>query len=111
MAEMAGQGEIAGQNLKFDCPEGLIVLGQVKYYDYIENDEFMRNTKDENGVCVNITIYVICDKARRLLDEINEKEEKPYLWRTYHLYTPKRPQDKLEGKTRLTCIGYLKGKG
>ena len=95
--------EMAEQNLKFDCPEGLISLDEVKCYDFVTNDEFMKSPNDENGVCVHITIQI--------LDGIINEEEKPYLWKTYHLYTPKRLQDKLEGKIRFTCIGYLKGKG
>ena len=113
MAEMAGQGE--SQGLKFDCPEGLIVLGQVKYYDYIENDEFKKKANEKNGIRVDFIIHINrggTHHTRNFHDRINEEEEKPYLWQNYHLYTIKMPpcNPKLEGKRSLNCYGYLKDK-
>ena len=129
--------EAAEPDPKFDCPEGLkcpegvdgdnLEYGhdRVKYYDYIKNDEFMRKTKDENGVCVKITIHIISDKTYdthnlkdRINKRINDREEihVPYLWQTYHLYTLKMPPcdpdkpDKLAWKRSLNCCGYLKDK-
>ena len=120
--------EAAEPNPKFDCPEGLkcpegidgdnLEYGhdRVKFYDYITNDEFKKNAKVENGVCVNTIIHINFTRTpyiHKFHNKINEEEEIPYLWQTYHLYTIKMPpcNSKLEGKRSLNCFGYLKDKG